>query len=104
MLLNYKFLLVISMTLFMISCSNQINMKKSYNENNFIYKAETRLIETSSNKMIMKFIGYENDEIRAKKKSLSLCKNFLNQNELLAECKIYYHEYTLFGKSSLPED
>ena len=30
----------------MISCSNQIDIKKSYNENNFIYKAETRLIET----------------------------------------------------------
>lgn len=104
MILNYRSLLVISISLFTISCSNQIDMTKSYNENNYIYKAETRLIETYSNKMIKKFIGYENDEIRAKKKSLSSCKNYLKQNELLAECKIYYHEYTLFGKSSLPED
>ena len=103
MLSKFKLLFIIFILFIFSSCSQKINLTDRDKEDQFYYKSETRLIDTSTKKMIKKFISYENNEIKAKLDSLSLCQNFLEQNKILGKCKIFYHKFTLLGESALDD-
>ena len=86
------------------SCSNNLKIRKIDDEDYFLFKSETRLLNKNDGSILKKFLGYSFNEIDAKNKSLKLCNNFLSENMLKnVNCKIFNHKFTNYGESILED-
>ena len=86
------------------SCSNNLKIRKINDEDYFLFKSETRLMDKDDGSILKKFLGYSFNELDAKKNSLKLCSNFLADNKLKnSYCKIFNHKFTNYGESVLED-
>ena len=93
-----KFIICFISIIFFYSCEN-IKIVPHNNEEIYLFKAETRLIDLKTNTLIKKFLSFDNIESGARKKSQTTCNEYLNKiNKDHVLCKFIGYDFTEYGK------
>lgn len=99
-MLNKFTIFVIFISILCSSCSSNLKVRKIDNEDYYLFKSETRLLDKKDGSILKKFLGYSFNEIDANYKSLKFCNNFLSKNlSINAKCKVFNYKLTNYGES-----
>ena len=93
-----KFIICFISIIFFYSCEN-INIVPHNNEEIYLFKAETRLINLKTDTITKKFLSFDNIESGARKKSQTSCDEYLKKiNQDHYACKFIGYGFTEYGK------
>ena len=99
MIRNIKLFYFISIIFLSITSCANLKIVPHDNEEIFLLKAETRLIDLNNNTLIKKFVSFDNIEKNAKENSLNNCNNYLKKiNKNKTKFKFFRSDFTEYGK------
>lgn len=99
MIRNIKLFYFISIIFLSITSCVNLKIVPHDNEEIFLLKAETRLIDLNNNTLIKKFVSFDNIEKNAKENSLNNCNNYLKKiNKNNTRCNFFRSDFTEYGK------